>query len=115
MNLLGKSGARGRDPAGVPDGLIRDGLIDTALACGAGKEVSARLFPLLSRCTQIADFEQEGSLCCTLIMANDGLTALKSRTNRLPRRLQLKAGRFSSGTLLYLNHGRSSAGSLSAV
>src|ERR1700677_3931261 len=46
MNPLGESGARGRDPAGVPDGLIRDGLIDTALACGAGKEVSARFFPL---------------------------------------------------------------------
>src|SRR5580658_1534501 len=46
MNLLGKSGTRSRDAAGGPDGLIRDGLIDTALACGAGKEVSARLFPL---------------------------------------------------------------------
>src|SRR3984885_10363749 len=46
MNLLGKSGTRSRDAAGGPDGLIRDGLIDTALACGAGKEVSTRLFPL---------------------------------------------------------------------
>ena len=46
MNFLGKSGARSRDAARVPDGLVRDGLIDTALACGAGKEVSERLFPL---------------------------------------------------------------------
>src|SRR5277367_485523 len=46
MNLLGKSGARSCDAAGGPDGLIRDGLVDTALACGAGKEVSTRLFPL---------------------------------------------------------------------
>jgi hypothetical protein len=45
MNLLGQSGARGCYTTGVPDGLIRDGLIDTALACGAGKEVSPRLFP----------------------------------------------------------------------
>src|ERR1700693_2084590 len=46
MNLLGKSGTRSRDAAGGPDGLIRDGLIDTALACGAGKEVSTRICPM---------------------------------------------------------------------
>jgi DDE superfamily endonuclease len=32
------------------------------------------------------------SLCCTQIMDNDGLTALKSRTNGLSQRLQLQAG-----------------------
>src|SRR6202167_975670 len=45
MNLPGQSCALGCYTAGVPDGLIRDGLIDTALACSAGKEVSPRLFP----------------------------------------------------------------------
>ena len=37
MDLPGQSGSRGCYTTGVPDGLIRDGLIDTALACGTGK------------------------------------------------------------------------------
>src|ERR1700739_902307 len=45
MDLLLESGVRGRDVAGVPDGLVRDGLVYAALARGAGEEGSARLLP----------------------------------------------------------------------
>src|ERR1700689_2970089 len=72
MNLLGKSSARSSDAAGGPDGLIRDGLIDTALACGAGKEVSTRLLPLPITTQFLEQLRRERYIpvACTLALAD---------------------------------------------
>ncbi len=46
VDLLLQSGTRSRCAAGVPDGLIGDGLpVYAPLARGAGKEIAARLLP----------------------------------------------------------------------
>src|ERR1700688_2278786 len=45
VDLLLESGARGGDVAGMPDGLVGDGLVYASLARGAGKEIATRLLP----------------------------------------------------------------------
>src|SRR5271170_5135269 len=45
MDLLREPCARSRGAAGVPDGLVGDGLVGTTLTRGAGKEIAARLLP----------------------------------------------------------------------
>src|SRR5271163_1307950 len=45
MDLLRECGACSRDAASVPDGLVRDGLIDAALTCRAGEQIAMRLLP----------------------------------------------------------------------
>jgi hypothetical protein len=43
--MLGDARMEGGLFTRVPDGLVRDGLVRTAVACATGEKVGARLFP----------------------------------------------------------------------
>jgi hypothetical protein len=43
--MLGDTGMESGFFTGIPDGLIRDGSVRTALMCAAGKKVDVRLLP----------------------------------------------------------------------